>query len=265
MGEAQDYLVELASVREYVRHVRGKLVRVKAHRTRTPEAQVGQTHAAAISRAFRRFDMPPDERTGTHWNVVSQIARSVDTMNEGIPGRTSEAQEQWMRRLGKSPLADISHLSAGQRFRAGGTTWTVNRLVTGIGTRNYFLEATNAEGVRMPFRRIAPFEGLVETKKRKKLDYDALPAHRSLVGATMGEAQERLIMLASREFSTQVREKYADKNIAMPDGSFPIPDKDALRRAIQSIGRAKNPAAAKAHIKRRAAALGATDMLPADW
>lgn len=51
----------------------------------------------------------------------------------------------------------------------------------------------------------------------------------------------------------------------MPDGSFPIPDKDALRRAIQSIGRAKNPDAVKRHIKKRAKALGATDMLPDDW
>lgn len=81
----------------------------------------------------------------------------------------------------------------------------------------------------------------------------------------MGEAVDRLIALSNREFSTKVREKYSDKGIAMEDGSFPIPDKDALRRAIQSIGRAKDPAKAKAHIKRRARALGATDMIPEGW
>lgn len=81
----------------------------------------------------------------------------------------------------------------------------------------------------------------------------------------MGEALDKVIALASREFSSEVRERYSNKGVAMPDGSYPIPDKDALRRAIQSFGRAKNPEAVKAHIKRRAKALGATDMLPDDW
>lgn len=47
----------------------------------------------------------------------------------------------------------------------------------------------------------------------------------------------------------------------MDDGSFPIPDKDALMRAIKLRGHAKDPAAALAHIKRRAKALGAEDLV----
>ncbi len=82
----------------------------------------------------------------------------------------------------------------------------------------------------------------------------------------MGEAVDRLtVKLAPRQFSSETRDKLAKRNVAMPDGSFPIPDKDALRRAIQAIGRAKNRAAVMAHIKRRAKAMGATDMLPEDW
>jgi hypothetical protein len=75
------------------------------------------------------------------------------------------------------------------------------------------------------------------------------------------------VELADRTFNQASRDKMASKGTAMPDGSFPIPDKDALRRAIQSFGRAKASAkaAVKAHIKRRAKALGATDMLPSDW
>lgn len=69
----------------------------------------------------------------------------------------------------------------------------------------------------------------------------------------------------SRDFSTDTRKKLAGSGAAMPDGSYPIPDKDALRRAIQSIGRAKNQAATRRHIIKRARALGATDMLPDDW
>lgn len=81
-------------------------------------------------------------------------------------------------------------------------------------------------------------------------------------------AVERLeLKLASRKFSSDKREKLADEGKAMPDGSYPIPDKDALRRAIQSIGRAPEGkrGKVKAHIKKRARALGATDLIPEDW
>ena len=81
----------------------------------------------------------------------------------------------------------------------------------------------------------------------------------------MGEKVEHLIRLATREFPEASRKKMAKSGSALPGGGFPIPDIDALKRAIQSIGRAKNPAAAKAHIKKRAAALGATNLIPEDW
>lgn len=71
----------------------------------------------------------------------------------------------------------------------------------------------------------------------------------------------------ARDFSTDVRQKYAKSGIALPDGSYPIPDKDALRRAVQAFGRAKpgQRAAVRRHIIKRARALGATDLLPEDW
>jgi hypothetical protein len=83
----------------------------------------------------------------------------------------------------------------------------------------------------------------------------------------MGETVEQLLALASRPVSTSVREQYASKGWAMPDGSFPIPNKDFLRRAVQSFGRAPEASkpAVKAHIIRRAKALGALSDLPEDW
>lgn len=83
----------------------------------------------------------------------------------------------------------------------------------------------------------------------------------------MGEKMDKLVVLSSREFSGKQRDNLANKGEAMPDGSYPIPDKDALKRAIQSFGRAKpeQKDAVKAHIKKRAKALGATDLLPDDW
>lgn len=68
-----------------------------------------------------------------------------------------------------------------------------------------------------------------------------------------------------RKFSDEQRQALADKGHALPDGSFPIENKGDLKNAIQAIGRAKDPAKAKAHIKARAAALGAEDSIPESW
>jgi len=76
---------------------------------------------------------------------------------------------------------------------------------------------------------------------------------------------EELADIEKREFTQEQRDAAADKGQAMPDGSYPIKSKDDLKNAIQSIGRAKNPAAVKRHIKRRAKALGESDMIPEDW
>lgn len=76
-----------------------------------------------------------------------------------------------------------------------------------------------------------------------------------------------VLELASRQFSSQSRDKMASKGTAMSDGSYPIPDRDALKRAIQSYGRAKpaDKAKVKAHIMKRARALNAMDMIPDSW
>lgn len=68
-----------------------------------------------------------------------------------------------------------------------------------------------------------------------------------------------------REFSGKTRERMAESGTAMPDGSFPIANRNDLMNAIRSVGRAKNYAAAKEHIVSRARALGLIDMLPEDW
>lgn len=72
-------------------------------------------------------------------------------------------------------------------------------------------------------------------------------------------------LFVERKFNVAARKKAAKSGAAMPDGSFPIENRQDLSNAIRAIGRASNPAAAKAHIKTRAKALGATDLLPDDW
>jgi phage I-like protein len=70
---------------------------------------------------------------------------------------------------------------------------------------------------------------------------------------------------ALKDYSAEAREKLAKESKALPDGSFPIVDVADLRNAIQAAGRASNPGAAKAHIKKRAAALGQSGLIPEGW
>ena len=71
--------------------------------------------------------------------------------------------------------------------------------------------------------------------------------------------------LEHKVFKAKEREDLAEKGQAMPGGGFPIRNESDLKNAIQAFGRAKNKAAAKAWIIKRAKALGLTDLLPEDW
>lgn len=68
-----------------------------------------------------------------------------------------------------------------------------------------------------------------------------------------------------RDFSDKKRSALAKSGAALPDGSFPIENESDLKNAIRAIGRAKDPAKAKAHIKARAKSLGCTACLPDTW
>ena len=63
-------------------------------------------------------------------------------------------------------------------------------------------------------------------------------------------------VMQAREFTQSKRKQLAKTGAAMPGGGFPIVNKSDLANARQAIGRAKNPSAARAHIRNRAKALG---------
>jgi hypothetical protein len=67
------------------------------------------------------------------------------------------------------------------------------------------------------------------------------------------------------ELDTKERRKLADEGKALPDGSFPIRNREDLKDAIQSFGRANDKAKVKRWIKRRAKELRAEKELPEDW
>lgn len=68
-----------------------------------------------------------------------------------------------------------------------------------------------------------------------------------------------------RAFSDEQRMRMAEEGTALPDGSYPIATRADLSNAIQAYGRAKDKAKAKAHIMKRAKALGAEEMIPENW
>lgn len=84
----------------------------------------------------------------------------------------------------------------------------------------------------------------------------------------LGPRPQQEAVAASGEFRDVPqgeRDKLSEEGKALPDGSFPIANVDDLKNAIQAIGRAKDPEKAKAHIKKRAKALGEESLIPEDW
>jgi len=71
--------------------------------------------------------------------------------------------------------------------------------------------------------------------------------------------------MMKREFSQEQRQRMAQSGAAMPDGSYPIANREDLMNAIRSWGRGGARADVKAHIIRRAKAIGAESMLPEEW
>jgi hypothetical protein len=69
----------------------------------------------------------------------------------------------------------------------------------------------------------------------------------------------------AKDLDTAERHKLADEGKALPDGSFPIRNREDLRDAVQSFGRAKDKAEAKRWIKKRARELRGEKDLPEDW
>ncbi len=66
-------------------------------------------------------------------------------------------------------------------------------------------------------------------------------------------------------FSAAQRRKYAASGAALPDGSFPIRNREDLMDALHDLGRTNHYAEAKRHIIRRAKVLGLTSSLNKKW
>jgi hypothetical protein len=84
-------------------------------------------------------------------------------------------------------------------------------------------------------------------------------------GEMLKSAGDGLVFKAHRKFSSDERKSLASEGKALPDGSYPIPDEDALRRAaILARSGHGDVAAAKRLIAKRAKELGVANPLAND-
>ncbi len=92
-------------------------------------------------------------------------------------------------------------------------------------------------------------------------------SRKQAIAIALSEAGQSRPMRASA-FTAEERRKMADAGEALPDGSYPIPNVEYLRKAIGALGRASQHGdyeRVKRHIVKRARALDALEELPKDW
>lgn len=118
---------------------------------------------------------------------------------------------------------------------------------------------------------------LLNDKQAKKLFVrsdmitpDAAPVIPDLKDDRVSLDEQRIALYEQEtreKYSEDDRKKLAAKGHAMKDGSYPIVDEEDLHNAIHAVGRGKNNShdSIRAHIKKRAAAMGKTSMLPDEW
>lgn len=100
-------------------------------------------------------------------------------------------------------------------------------------------------------------EGLHEGKSTEALQHSLRMAAGSFINCISGNTVQSLNRILARSFSDKKRKSLAKKKKALPDGSFPIANKQDLANAKRAVGRSKNPAKARAFINKRAKELNA--------
>jgi hypothetical protein len=105
--------------------------------------------------------------------------------------------------------------------------------------------------------------GVAHEHQHSEAEDDSLTADQGDNDDDVDEAARAVLI--QRDVSTTERKSLAKKGDALPGGGFPIASLGDLKNAIRAIGRAKDPAKTKAFIKKRAAALGQSKLIPATW
>jgi hypothetical protein len=110
----------------------------------------------------------------------------------------------------------------------------------------------------------ATFKTKSELRKHHE-DIDAGESVTKAAGPALIALDKIEAALGKKDYSAHERKEMAGKGTAMSDGSLPIASKADLDSAVSAYGGATNKAAEKRWIIKRAKALKATDVLPAEW
>jgi HK97 family phage prohead protease len=189
---------------------------------------------------------------------------ALETVLEDLPGHVAEksyVQDEIDLRTYGGILSDEEKLNmparrgGGQHGRGGGRHRQAAEGRTPGGGRNFGetgpTKKPSAKRLKKPVKAIKkPGRGKGTVNR---------VAGRSKPVNRLNGAEEK------RHFSADERRDAAKRGNAMPNESFPINNKTDLKNAIRLVGHAQDPEAAKLHIKKRAKALGCTDLIPESW
>lgn len=118
------------------------------------------------------------------------------------------------------------------------------------------------DGFSLPAKTACKAHGVMDCKVCAEKDVGT--AYPSLADQVAMRTKKRAKpKVKKREVSDKERQSLASRGQALPGGGFPIKNKEDLMNARHAIGRAKNPSAARALIRRRARELGVK--LPSTW
>jgi hypothetical protein len=199
---------------------------------------------------------PTGRNVALSGDSVKVQEKFVDACGSGMP-RTQDGMRQV-----KNPLP----LAGNQVSSRGGENSDLVRMVI----RN----TANVDKV------VAKLLAAIKNGLYKPLQPDFYPVNLSDAGKILGPLVEAGIspvdfvawadenggeFMEFRDFSDKTRKKMAKTGAAMKNGGFPIQNRQDVRNAVRSIGRAKNPAATKTHIIKHAKKLGVLDELPKQW
>lgn len=112
-----------------------------------------------------------------------------------------------------------------------------------------------------PEVRAAAAKAVAEWEKDKAVAHAHSNEHTSTVELSQPKGHDMKVPAPLR---AAARAEAAKRGVALPDGSYPIPNTTYLKKAIHAYGRRPTPAV-KAHIVKRAKALNAISLLPDNW
>jgi hypothetical protein len=174
----------------------------------------------------------------------------IETPEGEIEGKSAELAESLSSIIDATEAVEIALKSLDSQFGVtGDVIATDSDVFLGHDVYAVEIDAVNGKSYDVYVTLDGEFVGLDEWTAEEAEEIEAEAAEIAL----------------KRAYSEESRMEMAKRGMAMEDGSYPIKDVADLRNAIQAYGRAKDKEATKAHIIKRAMALGAEELIPENW